>query len=283
MAEQRISELVKKAKGEDRSLREYERDSGVDAAVISKIINGSYIPKKKDVYRKLTSPEASPRGGVTYEQMIKAADTSKSYHAGMVAGMAVTEAALLAMGGVSAAALGVGAAVVSGLSGGKLKGKKGENEKKNLEVQRFIATTNGILLGNLGSKGISFQIKTERGHELENKYDTFIEINDQKFDELILRYLYLSPEEQQYDFLIRETPRRMVEELVFLPPSSGRIILIITNCSKSYDYLLSYKNKIAFDGNLSVVLADIDKVKLVKEDYIAHFRSGNTVEEFYFI
>ena len=31
-----VGELVKQAKGEDRSLREYARDSGVDAAILSK-------------------------------------------------------------------------------------------------------------------------------------------------------------------------------------------------------------------------------------------------------
>lgn len=282
MAEQQISVLVKKAKGEDRSLRDYERDSGVDAAVISKIISGSYIPKKKDVYRKLTSPEASPRGGVTYEQLIKAADTSKSYHAGMAAGIAVTEAALLAMGGTSAAVLGAGAALVSGLTGAKLREKKEKNDKKTVEVQRFIATTNGIILGNLGVKGIAFQIKTDGNRELDNKFDTFLGIRDQDYDEWILRYLYLSAEEEQYDLLIRETPRRMVEELVFLPPSRRRKISIVTNCSKSYDYLLSYKEKIAFDGDLSVVLVDIEKVKLIKEDYIAHFRE-DSVKEFFIV
>ena len=49
-----VGELVKLAKGEDRSLREYARDSGVDAAIISKMINGTYIPKKPGIYESLT-------------------------------------------------------------------------------------------------------------------------------------------------------------------------------------------------------------------------------------
>ncbi len=68
-----VGELVKKAKGEDRSLRAYARDSGVDVAIISKMINGTYIPKKPGLYEALTSPQASPRGGVTCEQMLAAA------------------------------------------------------------------------------------------------------------------------------------------------------------------------------------------------------------------
>lgn len=45
-----VGELVKQAKGEDRSLREYARDSGVDAAILSKMINGTYLPKKPGFY-----------------------------------------------------------------------------------------------------------------------------------------------------------------------------------------------------------------------------------------
>ena len=71
-----VGELVKRAKGEDRSLREYARDSGVDAAILSKIINGSYIPKKPGIFEALTSPQAAPRGGVTCEQMVAAAGAS---------------------------------------------------------------------------------------------------------------------------------------------------------------------------------------------------------------
>lgn len=44
MLENQIGELVFKAKGE-RTYREYHKDSGVDAAVISKIVKGKYIQK----------------------------------------------------------------------------------------------------------------------------------------------------------------------------------------------------------------------------------------------
>ena len=89
MSKTSVGELVKLAKGEDRSLREYSRDSGVDAAILSRIINGTYIPKKPGIYEALTSPQASPRGGVTCEQMVSAAGASEEYQRGMAAGMSV--------------------------------------------------------------------------------------------------------------------------------------------------------------------------------------------------
>ena len=89
MKETSVGELVKRAKGEDRSLREYARDSGVDAAIISKIINGSYIPKKPGLYEALTSLQAAPRGGVSYQQLMEAAGTSEEYRTGMTTGLSV--------------------------------------------------------------------------------------------------------------------------------------------------------------------------------------------------
>ena len=82
-----VGELVKQAKGEDRSLREYARDSGVDAAILSKMINGTYLPKKPGIYEALTSPPASPRGGVTLEKMLEAAGATEDFQSGMSAGM----------------------------------------------------------------------------------------------------------------------------------------------------------------------------------------------------
>ena len=67
-----LSDLVCLAKGIDRSMREYAKDSGVDVSIISKIINGKYIPKKKDVLQKLTSKEADPHCNVTYEKLVAA-------------------------------------------------------------------------------------------------------------------------------------------------------------------------------------------------------------------
>ena len=175
MAENELGKLVKKAKGDDRSLREYARDSGVDAAVISKIINGTYVPKKTDVYKSLTSQEASPRGGVTYKQLIEAADSSKSYQAGIMAGMAFTEAALMTIGGLPIAALGAGtAAVVSGLISAKKKGGPSKADEVVNEIQRFVATSNGLIFSALGAKGITFRIDNKRNEELEGQFDTYL-------------------------------------------------------------------------------------------------------------
>ena len=68
----------------------------------------------------MTSAQASPRGGVTYQQLVETADSSKSYQEGILAGMAVIEIALMVIGGLPIATLGIGSvALVAGLSSTK--------------------------------------------------------------------------------------------------------------------------------------------------------------------
>lgn len=272
MAENKIGKLVKKAKGEDRSLREYSRDSGVDAAIISKIINGTYVPKKTDVYRALTSQEASPRGGVTYQQLVEAASSSKSYQAGLLAGMAATEAALLVTGGLPLAALGIG--TVGMIAGMKSKKQKGDSNYSNNvlnEIQRFVATANGLLFTALASKGVMFHITGKNKDDYsENVFDTYLNISAHEISEYVFRYVYISKEYQNNKYVIENTSRRIIEELIFLNPSKKRKVSVVTNQEEAYEYMLSYKKKLSYNGELSIILVDVSDVKLLKEEYISH-------------
>lgn len=278
MSENRIGELIQKAKGDDRSLREYARDSGVDAAIISKIINGVYIPKNKKIYMSLTSSKAAPRGGVTFEQMVEAADSSKSYKEGVVAGKALTAAALMAgtplalMTGVpifAAGALGVGAAVFS--SGLFSKTKKGEIDEAINELQRFIAVSDGLILGVLGAKGIPFQIANKRNEVLDNQFDKYINLNDKEIKEYILRYAYIPDDQKNAKYVFERIPRTLVEELAFLEPSKERKVTIVTNAVEAFNKLLYFKNRLSYNGELSIILIDLMKAELCREEYISHF------------
>ena len=281
MPENKVGKLVEKAKGDDRSLREYARDSGVDAAIISKIINGTYIPKKTGVYRSLTSFEAAPRGGVTYQQLIKAADSSKSYQAGLSAGismvgMAATEATLAAVGGMSIAAIGIGAVgaatFVASMSNKKQKVALDKSDQVMNEIKQFVVTSIGLLCSSLSEKGISFKIVKEKNKELlENIFDTYLELEGQEMTEYIFRYAYLTKEHQKNQYFIENIPRSIVEKLTFISPSRKRKVSIVTNYPKAYDYMFSYKDKISYNGELSIILVDVKNTKLLKEDYISHY------------
>lgn len=284
MTDIRLGDLVRKAKGEDRSLREYARNSGVDAAVVSKIINGSYVPKKTDIYRALTSPEASPRGGVTYKQLVEAADSSKSYQRGIVAGMAATEVLLSAIGGITIqsmemASLGAANAALGFFTS---KGKKESDKSDELltSIKRFAALASGLIYNSMAMKGIQFQVVSDgKGDKGNNTLDTSIRLEGESIQEYDIKYAYITEKHRSGKSIVESISKGVIAGLVFIEPSVKRKISIVTNSVEAYDYMLIYKNKLSYSGELSVILVDEEKAVIVKEEYIAHNAGDNALEE----
>lgn len=256
----KIGELVKRAKGDDRSVREYSRQSGVDPAIISKIINGEYTPKKHEIYSKLTSTEAAPRGGVTFKQLVEAAEDTVSYKAGVAAGAAAVTALLGRLGSIPVAGI--------IMSAREKEQKSGEEKIKKVQnrISKFVALANGVLFSELAKAGVRFQIIAQKYHDiLQNDFDTWLSVEDEKFSEILLRYVYLSEEEAEMSFLVENTARRIVESLVFLNRAADRHVCVLTNCKNAFDYLSEWKGKLSYNGFLSAILVDEENVCLSDE------------------
>ena len=288
MSETSIGELIRQAKGEDRSLRQYARDSGVDVAIVSKIINGTYIPKKQGIYEALTSPQAAPRGGVTCQQLIAAASTSGEYRSGVSAGMTV--GALATLSDIPSSAMikilqARGIAVdSSGLSEAARSALKPEDARRiqhlQSDIQRFTATANGIILGSLGREGLTFQlIHTDRTEVDGVPFDTCVKLMNHAISDFLIRYVFISDEEALSLPLAVNTVRRAVEELVFLKPAGNRAAAVVTNHPEAYDNLCAYKNRLSYNGELTVILFDPDRAMILRQEYLSHYISGDPVPE----
>ena len=286
-----VGELVKRAKGEDRSLREYARDSGVDAAILSKMINGTYIPKKPGLYEALTSPQAAPRGGVTAQHLIEASGTTEDYLRGVSFGMSV---------GIRTALADIPSAVMLKVlqargicpDGGRTESASPAMKPEEVrriqrlqsEAQRFTATANGIILGSLGGKGLTFQLVQTGGAEIDGiRFDTCVRLMNCAFSEYLIRYAFFSEEEAPSPDLAKNTVRSMVEELVFLNPRRDRIVSLVTNHQSAYEELCACKDRLSYCGELSALLFDLERAMLLKEEYIAHYRSETPVSVIHLI
>ncbi len=281
-----VAELVKQAKGAGRSLREYARDSGVDAAILSKMINGTYIPKKPGIYIALTSPKAAPRGGVTCEQMIAAAGASEDYQSGMSAGISV--GMLTTLNDVPSSAL-IKVLQARGIPAGGPGSEalssviKPEEIRKiqraQSDVQRFTAIANGIIMGSLGKKGLAFQLVHTDNAEIDGvRFDTCVRLMNHEVSEYLIRYAFIT-EEAISPQLIQNTIRRMVEELVFLKPLRSRIVSVVTNHPAAYEILCAGKDRLSYNGGLTAVLFDSERAAIVKEEYISHYIAEEPVDE----
>ena len=288
MGETSVGELVKKAKGEDRSLREYARDSGVDAAVISKMINGIYIPKKPGIYEALTSVQAAPRGGVTCEQMIAAAGASKDFQNGLSAG--ISAGMLATLDTIPSSAMikvlqARGMIVDSREMSGTLSSRMKPEEVRKIhhlqsEMQRFAATANGIILGSLGKGGLAFQAVQTEGTEVDKiHFDTCVKLVNHEISEYLIRYAFFSGEEAVTPALAQNTVRIMVEELVFLEPSRSRMVSIVSNRRDAYDDLCACGGRLSYNGELSALLFDLDRAQIQKEEYLSHYIAEDPVGE----
>ncbi len=284
----RISELVRQAKGEDRSLREYARDSGVDAAIISKIIGGSYLPKKPGIYEALTSLQAAPRGGVSFQQLIEAAGTSDAYQnglsAGISAGIMTTLSAMpssVLIRFLHARGIPAGSAGAGEVSSAQMKPEEVRKAMQlRSEAQRFAAAANGIIFGSLGKNGLGFRSIQTEGVTLETiRFDTRVNLINHEVSDYLFRYAFLSEEEAGSLRLAENTLHTMVEELVFLEPVRERKISIVTNHSDAYESLCRYRDRISFNGELSVILFRPETASLVKEAYLSHYISEPPVQE----
>ena len=282
MKETSVGELIRQAKGEDRSLREYARDSGVDAAIISKIINGNYIPKKPGIYEALTSLQAAPRGGVSYRRLMEAAGTSEEYRNGMAAGVSVGVVTALSEMPSSALirALKARGIVIDGGGAEAALNMKPEDVRRiqqlKSERQRFEATANGIILGSLGKKGLVFQLVQTDGVALDEvHFDTCVKLMNHRISEYLIRYAFISGEEAACLPLVKNTVRGLVEELVFLPPSEARMVSIVTNHKDAFEALCACKGRLSYNGALSAILFDLDSARLVQETCLCHYISDD--------
>lgn len=283
-----VGELVWRAKGEDRSLRQYARDSGVDVAILSKIVNGTYIPKKPGIYEALTSPQAAPRGGVTCRQLVEAAGSSEEYQSGMSAGVTVGTRTTLADIPSSAMirvlrARGI-AVNASGSPEAASAAAKPEEIRRIQRLQsenlRFTATANGIILGSLGRMGLTFRLVCTDRPEVDGvRFDTCVNLMNHGVSEYLIRYAFIPEEEAVSDALAKNTLRGAVEELVFLAPSRNRAVAVVTNHAGAYDDLCARKNLLSYNGELAVLLFDLERARILREAYLAHFAAEDPVGE----
>jgi hypothetical protein len=134
-------------------------------------------------------------------------------------------------------------------------------------------------LGNLGKRGLTFQIVHTEGTEVDGiHFDTYIRLMNHEVSEFLIRYAFFPEEDASSLPLAKNTLRKMVEELVFLRPSRERIISVVTNHTGAYHDLCGCKDQLSFNGELTVILFDHESATLLKEAYISHYTAGKPVE-----
>ena len=151
------------------------------------------------------------------------------------------------------------------------------------DIERHVATLKGIIFSNMAEKGIVFQQQKPLHIDiLENIFDTYLDVKNRQSNEYILRYVYLSDPYASDEFHIQHTGTRLIETLTLLPAYENRKVSIVTDNLSVYKNLLHYKGKISYKGNLSVILADLPMVRLLKEEYLSYY-NNETKDEWFIV
>ena len=142
------------------------------------------------------------------------------------------------------------------------------------ELQRFAAIANGIILGSLGKKGLAFQLVHTDDTEVDHiHFDICVRLMNHEISEYLIRYVFFSDEAAVSEPLAKNTMRRRIEELIFLKPLRTRIVSVVTNHSGAYDDLCACKDRLSYNGELSVLLFDHERAVLLNEEYLSHYKA----------
>lgn len=265
---QEIARLVRLAKGEDRSISAYARAAGVSTAALSKILNLEYMPSAGTM-RKLTSEAAAPRGGVTFDEMSRAAGWA-------------TEERDFADSDITLPEESDGSGVKGSVTNDYLVAG---NPASRLDYRRQILTLEKECISQVYTALVEKGILFKKG-DMENGLRSFSHINldllliQQSVKEWDINFMFFLPEP------IRFFSSRIFTRLGYLlqmETDELKKISIIINSETGFQYIKRYDHKMPYRGELSVILYDSEKKEFVDECYLSNYHEGDTSKEIYIV
>ena len=272
MKNSKLAEYIDIAKGKDRTMSEYANAAGVNLSTISRIKSGDYKPGVK-ILKKLTSEEAQPRGGIHFGMLYEALMLSNPLLATMPFGPILLET----RAAISEVKERKENEKVRESSEEKLEEKEDEHSlerskwtKYSRECRKFSAVATGIIYNAVVSKGIHFHsAKIEEQEPLWYEGEVLLELEEQQISKWFFRFATLNKDDRSFDKYVKEMALKQISNLVFLSEDNTRKVSIVVNENELYQYLLEYKDKLSYRGNLSIIWVDADEVMIWKEEYLS--------------
>ncbi|WP_026523262.1 hypothetical protein [Butyrivibrio sp. MB2005] len=258
----KIAEMVTKIVGE-RSYKEAGLDAGIDASTLSYICRGKVKPTP-DIVAKITKDEAKPQGGIGYDElMIECGYQSDTLdRISMYAGL-LSEAGTL------------GESVGRQISKDTSIYISMEEKSRRVFLQAIIEKGYGVLAQDIN-------------------YDS--SVNNGGYGRVDVRYLLASGiggvDEWLLDFNFAPPGKMIGSHNVLLPlgkilikgiPNPNQKISMVVNSKLQYEKISKYKGKMPFRGELSIILIDVDNLKILDETYLSHYDLEDTSKEMYII
>ena len=272
----KIAELIKlieKAKGPDRSYMAYAKAAGISTAAFSRIKNGDYIPAPGTM-KKLTSETAAPRGGVTYEDLMRAAgyDVSDVYNNDIYRKFLPLEHV------ESSDSTGITSddrEIVNTKMPEPYRLKHREADDPTVEYVAAIYTSlveNGVLFKKVQPDADVFK-RRFRPDLAINIFDK--PINVWMFE--IIHWTGTISSARSTSFFMR------LGNYLRLETRDDLKLSIVINDEKAFDGIKEYNHSLAFRGELSVILYNPEKRIFTDEVYLSNYNVGDASREIYLV
>ncbi len=219
-----------------------------------------YVPSIK-ILQKLAGPEAKPRGGITLQDLLLAAGFTDRRIDWEVNEEEEEEEDNPAYEEKPQGA--------PSDSSQKRKADRREDERREWRIKReqFEKTARASLLLAFSAKGI---LATEGNiREIETGYrpSYLLKILNGPVSSWWFEFAMARPSGEHYD--VRNQARRILEKLIFAVVDEKVNLSVVVDDIALYETLCSYKGRISFRGNLSVMVIDSAHLEVVAEQTLS--------------
>ena len=273
----RIAELVERAKGDDRSYRKYADDAGISSAALTRMRKGDYIPKP-DTIEKLTSEKARPRGGVTFDEMMLAAGYAVERKDEVDWDLAENYSQPMESAENHEFETKGDAAIKSPIQ--KHEEENARWRQFRLAMMQFEEEASSIIVFALFNKKINADKDDAMTPASRSSRDLMLNLNGQPIAKWVFEFKYIDVGPAARRQFRSKAEMWFGWELFKEQPSDTKLSYVI-NDRDLYQYLERYEHKLAFRGELSVILLDMEEKKVAGEFYLSNYNEGDTSKEVY--
>lgn len=265
ISNQEFADIVRSARG-NRSLREYAEAAGVSYMTIYKAEQGEYIPSSKTI-KKMSTGSANPQNGVTYEDMMVTAGYQDKE-------MVSETASALAQQMVEEA-----------YENGKIGGNIGYSVQTwsplrmhSREIYaEYLRKVTGTIFTTMFQKNMYFTSKRNYEGDVRNRVpDITLDVDYGRINEWWFEVKYF----QEKKF-VSMNMQILLGNMLFYKIKKNIKLSIVVNSEEAYKYLGRRATDMPYRGELSVILVDIDKQKVVAEQYLSNYFEDDHSAEFF--
>lgn len=273
-----VAYLVKQLRG-DRTVRRLAEDSGVAASYIVGLEKGDkYIPSP-EIIKKLTRSEAKPQNGIMQEDLMIAAGYLSDYV------FKNSQESIVDYVYEKDTNISTSSRLMTYTA--ELTTENQEQERverikaQRLEQDKFCAISTAIIYKALAEKGIIVANVVGADMIRGFKPDLTVKLSDKSIKNWWFCIPLARPDSAHNTY--RGWARHLLMNFIFIQPDADRKISIVTDKENAYDELAEYRDKLSYRGDLSVILIDAEKITVVKEIYLSHYRDNNNISELYIV